>query len=234
MTRRGFVLLEILVSLVLLALVGALVVAVVQGAVRTARHSMTLLSGERTVWSIGAVLREELRNADSAAVALPQPTALQVDAPIGEGAVCGNHGDTVFVRRSDWSGPRLPEATTDVAATLTDPITAAWDTAVIAASATAPCPLDGTAALRLVLAHTLAVALMVRVYSPTEVSIYESGGSAWLGLRSLNNSATVQPFAGPLMPGSSRFQWNGPALQVLLTPASGRDTTLIMPLGSPR
>jgi hypothetical protein len=36
------------------------------------------------------------------------------------------------------------------------------------------------------------------------------------------------------MPGSSRFQWNGPALQMLLTPASGRDTTLIMPLGSPR
>ncbi len=135
----------------------------------------------------------------------------------------GATGDAVL-RSGTYHALRAPTASDsmllyveNVAATSTDD---AWlRAAITAAPAAQSCP-DGEPGLRFRVALaslpaglTTAVVLSkmvvggpVRTYEVVQVRSYQSGGSAWLGMRSVSAGATLQPIVGPLSDGTGAEQ----------------------------
>lgn len=226
-------LIELLVGLSLLALLGGLAVATVEGPARSGAHAVAVLDVARTTSTTGALLRQELRDADSLDVSIASGTRLMLARPVGDAAVCGTVGSALLILRADWSGARLPEAAHDQAWVLVDPLGETWDSMAIAAVGTGQCPADGSPALRLTLPAPVVNPLMVRVVEPTELSVYRSGTADWLGLAPADGSASVQPFAGPLRAGASHFNRFGAALHLFVAMSPLNDTTIVIPLGSP-
>jgi len=224
LTRRGVTLLELLVVMTLLGLLGVMVSAVVVGASRVAARHLGALSLERTAQVAAVFLQHDLRDAlwtdlsvATASVRLPRP--------VGDGVICQASGNSLWLRRDPWSGDRAPEAGRDRLLLLTDG-QATWRGSGLQAVVAALCP-DGSAAWRLDLSAVTDSVQLARVLEDVVLRRYAAGGSEWLGLAPADGSSPVQPFAGPLLSGASRFARVGDLLRVdLMTSAGVRDVVI--------
>ena len=226
MTRRGVTLVELLLVLCLLGIVGVTVTAMVLGASRVAARATAHLAAERTGVVSASFLRHALAEGAWSDVTVAVDS-IGVARPVGEAALCAAGGTHLWLRRSSWFGDRAPDPTRDHLRLWPDSGTVSADEAITDVTGDV-CP-DGAPAWRLGRAASTAVGGWVRVLEPTTVRRYRVGSSEWLGLS--DGSAPVQPFAGPLLVGASRFARIGGALQVdLVMPAGTRGLSL--PLGT--
>ncbi len=232
LNRSGLTLVEMLTGLVLLALLGSMAALVVRGAAMAAAAAWSALDRTRTIAVAAALLHEDLRDASVADIAVSVPASLDLAAPIGDAPVCGLAARNLFVVAGGWSGARSVEPGRDLALVLTDPVGEVWDTSAITAVASARCPDSGEPALRLTLAHVPAGAAGVEVFEPVRVAAYRSGTVDWFGLAPAG-PLSLQPFAGPIVPGSAGFGIVASQFVAEFTPQSGRDTVLTVPLGGP-
>ncbi|MBK7594043.1 MAG: prepilin-type N-terminal cleavage/methylation domain-containing protein [Gemmatimonadetes bacterium] len=226
MTRRGVTLIELLLVLCLLGIVGVTVTAMVLGASRVAARATAHLAAERTAVVSASFLRHTLADGVWRDVTVAVDS-IGLGRPVGEAALCAASGAQLWLRRSSWSGDRAPDPTRDQLRSWPDSGTAAVDEAIMGVTGDL-CP-DGAPAWRLLRGTGAAVGWWVRVVEPTTVRRYRVGSSEWLGLS--DGGAPVQPFAGPLVAGASRFARIGGALQVDLVTVAG-SSGLSLPLGS--
>jgi prepilin-type N-terminal cleavage/methylation domain-containing protein len=226
LTRRGVTLLELLVVMTLLGLLGVMLSAVVVGASRVAARHLGALSLERTAQGAAVFLWQERRDAPWIDLAVAT-ASVRLPRPVGDGVICQASGNSLWLRRDHWSGDRAPEMVRDRLLMLTNG-QAFWRAAGIQSVAAALCP-DGAPAWRLVLSAAADSVQLVRVLEEVVLRRYAAGGSEWLGLAPADGSSPVQPFAGPLVNGASRFARVGDLLRVdLLTSAGARD--FVIPL----
>ncbi len=227
-SRQGVTLLELLLAITLLGLFGAMVTSVLVAASRIAARATAQLALERTAQTLQAFLGQELRDGEWAELGL-SAAAIALSRRVGSGEPCGAGVGTLLLRRAQWNGDRAPEAARDQIAVLADP-SSAWDDAPLLAIVPASCP-DGAAAWRLTASVASDSVRMIRVLEPVMLRRYRAGASDWLGLAPADGGSPVQPFAGPLRSGASRFARVGDLLQVELGTVAGIRAFTI-PLGN--
>lgn len=214
---------------VIAAILAALVTTVVLAAGRSARRQSEALHQLRSAAAIAAWLRATLRDSDSADVQVPAADRLLSPQPVGAGPACAVNGADLIVPRQSWRAQRDPEAGRDLLWLLTDPVAGSWSSAALMAVGSATCP-DGSPALRLSLAAAAPAALLVRAVEPLLLRSYQSGSSWWLGLAPADGSAVVQPFAGPVVPTTTRFAIDSSGVHVFVQPTGGRLREYLGPL----
>lgn len=224
LTRRGVTLLELLLVVTLLGLLGVMVSAVVVGASRVAARHVGALALDRTTHVATVFLQHELRDArwDDVAVAM---ASVRLSRPVGDGVACDAGGTSLWLRRDGWRGDRAPEVGRDRVHLLTNG-REDWRAIALSNVAAARCP-DGSPAWRLTLSTAADSVRLVRVFEDVVVRRYASGGAEWLGLAPADGSSPVQPFAGPLWSGASRFARVGDLLRVDLAARTGSRTVSI-------
>ncbi|MES2523617.1 MAG: hypothetical protein V4617_13010 [Gemmatimonadota bacterium] len=221
--RAGAALIELLVTLPLLALIGALAVAVLLGAQRQARLSDARERTSRELRHASLVLAAELRPLRSVDLVAWTDTSVDFDVLIGAGIACDTRGAKSAIHL-------LPDEPDDPAATAwissadaLDDVTA-WLAAaapatppshvrlVLAAATSATAcqasPLHGgrgqgvILALRDSLPAQVAEGTPVRVLRRTRYALYRAGDGLWyLGRRTrdLAGWTVIQPVVGPLL-----------------------------------
>jgi prepilin-type N-terminal cleavage/methylation domain-containing protein len=232
--RRGFTLIEMLISLVVLGIVASMTVILLQRVALTTSRVTGGLGADRTTLSLRRFLERELGDATQNDVAAAAPASFDLERSVGMAPVCLASGAAIFYPDTAWHGARIPEAGRDVAWLLVDPLTAQWDSVAITAVGTDRCPGDTAPATRIDLASSGAGAVVIRVMEPVELRAYQSGVADWLGLLPADHSSPVQPFAGPLIPGTTLFELRSGALAATVRPAGrGSAITATIPLAPP-
>jgi hypothetical protein len=170
------------------------------------------------------VLHVELGNVDPAAgdLVVAATDRMTYRAIRGNGVGCGLAMDGVVVRTSSWRSLRVPVPGRDSVMLLrTGPVwlLAALDGPVRAAI----CP-DGSPGLAFpVTGVTLAdTGTAVRTFEQMELRLYLSGGTGWLGMRSVSGGETIQPVAGPFDSSPAPFTWYDSAGTAVTMPVSAR------------
>ncbi len=206
MTRRGALLTEALVAATLAALVMVMGLAGLAGLQRLvqgqAERSAALSAGVAGLQTILA----ELRDASPGSLIVLERDRVVYRAERGVGIACGLGADGVLVPTGRFRAFRLPVPGRDslellLAAGESVP---RWVTTGVAAPPRASrCP-DGRPALAIppdpAWAGPVPDGTALRVRELMELRAYRSGGSTWLGARSVSGGETTQPVAGPLAP----------------------------------
>jgi prepilin-type N-terminal cleavage/methylation domain-containing protein len=230
MSRRGFTLVELLLGLAVLGVVAGTVTAAVRGMSQVAARTTQSLLAERAVLSLQGFLQQELRDAVRGDLTAIAPDRIALKRPVGDAMICGAAGATVVIADSAWTGARQPQPGRDEAWLLTDPVLEVWQESAISDVATDRCPGNNAPALRLSLATPAAGAIITRIMEPVELSAYRSGPADWFGLTPGNRQSSVQPFAGPLVPGATRWLLYADRLETTLQSRGALVTAVITPL----
>ena len=233
--RRGFTLVEILVSLVVMLIVSGAIYQLLNSSQRLSRSQAERVSLQSNVRSGALIVPTELRelatfvggNADQNDVLnIPAGgTDITYQAMRGIGFVCQLPTATE-IRIARYSGYRDPQATRDglyvfidgTDATSTDDV---WLQLAVTGASASTCGATPAIALTVSPSNTVLQTLPngtpVRVYEKMQLQLYtDAGGKSWLGARSVNTGEAIQPVLGPLTS-------NGLALEYL--DASGSITT---------
>lgn len=223
---RGFTLVELLVGIVLLAVVTGSVTSVALSAVRTADRSRERARQESVLREVAAVVEREIGDvAPSRDIGGFAAESVTYRAGRGSGYTCGIEGGAVVMRDADYRAWRLPDPARDSlllllpADSTSGPVH--WVTSpLLAAPARGHCR-DGSPGLRLALPPDLLLRastndLPVRVFEWMRLRLYESGGSWWVGARSLRPGDVIQPIAGPLAVRGLSLGWLNDAGGVVL------------------
>jgi type II secretory pathway pseudopilin PulG len=227
----GFSLFELVLGLAILGILGGVVTATVMAASRIAAHATQSLAAGRAVRSLQGFLQQELRDAVQGDVTALGPARVALGRPIGTAMVCAAAGSDIVIADSAWTGTRSPQAGRDDAWLLIDPVTEVWQAASIVAVTADRCP-DQAPARHLALDAPANGAMLVRIIEPVELSAYRSGVADWFGLTPANGQSVVQPFAGPLVPGTTQWVLFSDRLETWLQPAGAPATSVIMPLAA--
>ena len=211
--RRGFTLLEILVSLTLTVLVGGLGIRLL-----LRQHWASAAQGERgalqsslragTLYMMNE-LREIGGTPASPDILLFAPESLTYRAMRGFGVSCAIGAGRVTVEQPTYSGYRAPQGTRDSLLlhwegsefTLSDD---QWVTLPILAVGGGTCSgvpgLSFTTALDTSIwsPGSFSTSAPARVFEVMQLKLYQSGGDHWLGTRSVSSGETIQPLVGPL------------------------------------
>jgi hypothetical protein len=223
MTRRGSALLELLVALPLAAMLAAAAAAMLVGVWRLARRGDSQLAGTRELRHAHAALAADVRPLRARDLRDVRDTAIEFEAVLGVGVVCAaptreridllaadpdhaaglgwaasvHPGDVVTLWHADApDAPRPVDHSTPVAGLSWSsacggaPWTAAWaDRRAVLISLAVASPQVGM------------IGAPATVRRRVRYSLYRSGGSWFLGRRSLTGGRwdTVQPVAGPLL-----------------------------------
>jgi prepilin-type N-terminal cleavage/methylation domain-containing protein len=230
MTRRGLTLVELLLGLTVLGILAGTMTAIVREGSRAAQRATQSLTAGRAVQSLQGFLQQELRDAVDADVTIISPTRIAFSRPVGEALVCAAAGMTVVIPDSGWTGIRRPEPGRDEAWLLVDPVTEIWQTSAITDVVTDLCPAGGAPGLRVSLTASAAGGVVVRIMEPVELSAYRSGAADWFGLTPASHVSAVQPFAGPLTPGTTQWTRSAGRLETALQPGGAPATTVTIPL----
>ena len=207
-TRRGFSLIELLVSMVLLAVVASSVTTVTLSAVRTADRSRERARQQGILREVVSVVEREVGDiSPSRDIGGFAAESITYRGARGSGYTCGVDGASVVVGDADYRAWRLPDSARDsllvflpgdsVAASAT------WVITPLHAPPTRGRCRDGSPGLRLsvdaaVVAGAAIADLPLRAFEWMRLKLYESGGSWWVGARSLRPGDVIQPIAGPL------------------------------------
>jgi len=213
--RRGFTLIELMLSVVLLSLVGGTICQLLLSSVRLSRVQSERIAIQSSLRGAALVVGSELRelsavtggNSSENDILSLGPSSISYRAMRGFGYTCQTlPPGSIRVARSVFTGHRDPQAGRDSALILApgvlDPADSGWTAVGIAAVSTvASCP--GAASSAITLSLTAAAAAIpagtpVRIYEPMQLASYSSEGRTWLGMRSLGTGENIQPLFGPL------------------------------------
>jgi len=198
MNRRGFSLIEMVVVVTIIGFLSVGIGLTLRAAATSTRTAVEGLGRARDLSTTLALLRTSTLGADTADLAAGVRDTLDFDRRVGEGAPCSSGGGVVTIADAPDRFERPPEASRDQLLILTALEPASWERRPLLGVATSRCP-----DLRPALALTIAPggpALWLRIVTPVRMRAYRSGGATWLGLEDRGGPATLQPFAGPIVP----------------------------------
>ena len=215
-SRRGLGLAELLVGLALLGLVGAMLARLVAVTTRSAVRVRDRSARSATLRSAALAVAREVQGLGTSEVLVLGDT-LRYRARRGEGAACAVGGAGVSLERAGFRVWRLPQPGRDSLAVL-DRDSGIWQVGAVATVMSGTCP-DGAPAIALTgtAAWSGPAPAPARVLEWVELRAYESGGSWWLGSRSLRPTDVIQPLAGPIARRGAGFS---------RVPLGGADTAL--------
>jgi prepilin-type N-terminal cleavage/methylation domain-containing protein len=220
--RRGFTLIEIMLSLTLMLIVSGAIYRLIVSSQRVSRNQTERMSLQSNV-RIGslAVLSDlrELNTVSGGTVAANdildmQPTSITYRGMRGTGFICQAPTATqVRIARNTFFGYRDPEPGRDSVYVFIDgdPDTEAddaWLSLPLLGVATATaCPGVLGDGITLTTPNTaalvgLATGTPVRVFEVMELKLHQEDGRSWLGARSVSANEPVRPVLGPLVDGN--------------------------------
>lgn len=225
--RRGSSLVELLVALPILAIVGAVAIAVLLAAHKHARLNDTVQGNARELRHGGLVLSTELRPLQGQDLIAWTDTSIEFRSLVGVGIACGTRtpGRHIHVlptwdtdpARTSWI--TSPQANDRVTAWRTPAgpgsVLREWETTLVAvasstACASSPLQIDGARAVRIAVADSAASPIQegtpVRITRRVRYALYRASDGDWyLGRRSHDGTAwdVVQPVIGPLQSAAS-------------------------------
>jgi prepilin-type N-terminal cleavage/methylation domain-containing protein len=224
--RRGFTLVEILVSLVIMLIVSGAIYQMLNSSQRLTRAQAERVSLQSNVRSGALVVPTELRELSTFVaggddqndvLAITGTTDIQYRAMRGIGFVCQTPTATeIRIARNSlagswpgYSGYRDPKETRDGLYIFMDGDESlggvdSWlELAITGVSTGNTC--GGAAAISLTVPNTPALTALplplrtpVRIYEKMQLQLYVSGGKSWLGAKSVNTGEAFQPVLGPL------------------------------------
>lgn len=213
--HRGFSLVELLVVLMIMTIVTGGIYKLLNSTQRISRAQTERIDLQSNVRSASIVVPNELREINNVLGAAPPSTQVDIlaksDTSItyramrGLGFVCTGTTATQL-RLSNWAGYRAAQAT-DSAYVFNDGAKTAigsddtWDSRRITGVVTGNTCAAGIPATTLNIDNLGRVPNIgdpVRTFEVMELSLYESGGQRWLGMRSVSAGAALQPLLGPL------------------------------------
>jgi prepilin-type N-terminal cleavage/methylation domain-containing protein len=222
--RRGFTLVEILVSLVVMVIVTGAIYKMLTSSQRLARAQAERVSLQSNVRSGALIVPAELRelntvlgNVANTDVLIALPSDLTYRAMRGIGFVCQTPTATeIRVARSSYSAYRDPAAGRDGVYIFIDgnPDIATDDVwlplGVTGVTAASSC--SGAIALTVTPSTTALTAVPVgtpvRIYETMQLQLYSTGGKNWLGARSVSaGEISPQPVLGPLTANGLAFEY---------------------------
>jgi prepilin-type N-terminal cleavage/methylation domain-containing protein len=209
---RGTTLLELLVALALLVVVASAALGLLAAMSRTVQRQRGAAGVAGTVRAAAAIVPSELRGLASADLVAIAPDSITYRATRLLGVVCSATASEVRLRAgADWSfGWRAPVPGRDTLLLFIDrdPTTDGddgWTAAPIRAVGASSCGGFAATAIATQLDSAalagLAIGGPARVVEVMQLKLYLSGGSWWLGARSVSAGETVQPVVGPLAAG---------------------------------
>jgi prepilin-type N-terminal cleavage/methylation domain-containing protein len=214
--RRGFTLIELMLSLTMLAVVGATLCRLLWSSQRLTGIQSDRISLQSTVRGASLVVGAELRELSSVPmgsgaendILTLSPHAVGYRAMRGFGYTCQSlAGGVLRIAPSVFTGFRDPQAGRDslliFAPGLLSSADSGWSPLAITAVSTAgSCP--GGSALTLSTGAVLAIpaGTPVRIFEPMQLAAYQSGKESWLGMRSLATGESIQPLFGPIAEGN--------------------------------
>jgi len=236
--RRGFTLIEIMISLTIMLIVMGAVYRLMLSTQRLSRgqaERMTLQSNVR----IGSLMvLNDLRELNTVTggssgqndILAIAATDITYRGMRGIGFICqASTATQIRISRSSFSGYRDPQSVRDSSYVFmegNDPDSETDDTwlpvAITAVSTTTACPGAIGAGITLTTPNTAALVGLttgtpIRFYEVMQVNLHQADGKSWLGARSVSAGEAIQPVLGPLADG------NGFLLQYLT--AAGAVTT---------
>lgn len=209
--RRGFTLLELVVSTCMMLIVSGAVYRVLLTTQRLSRAQGRHIAAQSAVRAGTLLVANELRELSPADLVRMGSSSLTFRVPRGVGFLCQAPPSATQIRigRAGFSAQRDPQAGRDSvflflegpAETEMDdtwlslPITQVSNTAACAGTVEPGITLTvpSTAALATVPAGTPAW-----IYELMELKLYRSEGRSWLGARSVSSGESTQPVIGPL------------------------------------
>jgi prepilin-type N-terminal cleavage/methylation domain-containing protein len=224
--RRGFTLVEILVSLVVMVIVTGAIYKMLTSSQRLSRAQAERVSLQSNVRSGALIVPAELRelntvlgNVANTDVLIALPSDLTYRAMRGIGFVCQTPTATeIRVARGSYSAYRDPAATRDGVYIFIDgnPDVATDDVwlplGVTAVATASTC--GGTSAIALTVTPSttaltaVPVGTPVRIYETMQLQLYSTGGKNWLGARSVSaGEISPQPVLGPLTANGLAFEY---------------------------
>jgi prepilin-type N-terminal cleavage/methylation domain-containing protein len=217
--RRGFTLVEILISLVILSVVMGAIYQLLNTTQRLSRAQAEQVSLQSNVRTGSLVVPSELRELNTVVggtvaqndILAKQPDNITYRAMRGFGQLCESPASQTQLRilRSSYSGYRDPVAGRDSVYVFLEgnPVVSSddgWMPLQITGVATGNvCP-GAAAGITLTTAASaalpgLAVRTPVRTYEVMQLSLYnDADGRSWLGARSVSAGEATQPLLGPL------------------------------------
>jgi type II secretory pathway pseudopilin PulG len=219
--RRGFTLVEIMISVFTMLIVTGAVYRLLVPTQRLARTQAERVNLQSGVRAGSLVVMNDLRELST----LPGGTSDQNDilrtgtsdityrAMRGIGFICqAPAANQVRIGRNGFSGHRDPQPGRDSAwvflqGTSETNLDSWLPVAVAKVSTTTPCP--GTLGPGITLTTSsnaalpgLPVGTPVRIFEVMELRLYQGQGKSWLGARSVSAGEAIQPVAGPLADGN--------------------------------
>lgn len=217
MSRRGFSLVELVVALALALMVTGAIHRLVISTHRLSRVQAAQIDLQTNVRATGMVLANELRELNAVAngsaeqtdILTATATGVTYRATRGIGFLCApSTAGRLRIARNTFSGFRDPQPLRDGAYLLLEGNPAAgvedvWlQLSIVGVSSNTVCA--GTPTIDLAVLPATAVDIPVgtpvRLFEPMELRLYQSGGNAWLGARSISTGEAIQPVTGPLTP----------------------------------
>ena len=211
--RGGFTLVELLISLVMLAIVGNAMLALVITMRRITRKQSETAAMQGSLRTGFQLLQTELVELSPADLTELNSEKLRYRAMRGLGESCERTPTTIKVARANYSGLRAPTAGRDgvwvfLDADSTKTNDDSWIPLALTSVSASTCPGGGAAWLLGVALGDADSAKMVlpspiRTYEEMEVGQVEEEGQQWLGIRSIGfGEASLVPLSGPVT-------WNG-------------------------
>lgn len=220
--RRGFTLVEILVSLVVMLIVSGAIYKMLNSTQRLSRAQAERVSLQSNVRSGALIVPAELRELSTFAGAGGTPdkndvlevagtTDIKYRAMRGIGFLCQSSTLTdIRLASSSYSGARTPVAGRDGIYVFIDGdemngFSDAWQQ-VTPTAVTTGNVCGGAAGIQLTVPNTAALSGLevrtpVRIYEEMWLRLYVNGGKSWLGAQSVNSGEPIQPVLGPLADG---------------------------------
>jgi prepilin-type N-terminal cleavage/methylation domain-containing protein len=219
--RRGFTLIEIMISLILMLIVTGAVYKLILSSQRLSRAQTERMSLQANV-RIGSLMvlsdLRELNTVTGGSIAENDILAIAASdityrGMRGSGYICQAPTATqVRISRTSFSGYRDPVAARDSFYVFLDgnPDTEtddAWlPVAITAVSTATACPGAMGAGITLITPNTAALVGLntgtpVRFFEVMELKLHQADGRSWLGARSVSAGEEIQPVLGPLSDG---------------------------------
>jgi hypothetical protein len=242
-SRRGLSLAELLVTIVLFAMAGTVLL---RSALRAGQGTRAVMEGAHLAASFDATLdflEQDLADLglDSTAHDLKQIAgdSLTWRATRGAGLACRLALTGVWVLEERWTGARLPQPGRDSLLVLVDGDSsgvrdARWVSLPILGVSQGSCGAEPALRLTTVLDSTLAartdlpLLLPVRSFEVMQARFYLSQGEWWFGARSVSAGEGIQPLAGPFAPGGFRLSYADSAALATTNPAAVRAIEVLL------
>ena len=211
LTRRGATLVELTVALSLSAVMAVFLLGEAARQQRVVQGMAVRSAGFSTLETAAQVFQGELGGADPGDLVTASPERVVYRATRATGTSCGLSSDGVRLIQAEFRGLRVPVPGRDSLALPVQVTPSTWRMdyrPITGPLRSEVCP-DGSAGLVIPASTGAAVAgVPLRVFEVMELRFYLSGGSWWLGARSVSAGESIQPVAGP-------FGWDGFLLELL-------------------